>query len=85
MPRDPEKARERMRRYREKKHAEKFGPDAGDMRGRHGNHARASSNGRWNEGRIMNEDGYVKVRVGRDHPLADPNGYVRAALSTEGT
>lgn len=25
---------------------------------------------------MVNEDGYVKVRVGRDHPLADPNGYV---------
>jgi hypothetical protein len=24
---------------------------------------------------MRNADGYVKVRVGRDHPLADPNGY----------
>jgi hypothetical protein len=24
---------------------------------------------------MLNEDGYVKIRVGVDHPLADPNGY----------
>ena len=24
---------------------------------------------------MLSEDGYVKVRVGVDHPLADPNGY----------
>lgn len=30
---------------------------------------------RWNNGRMLSEHGYVKVRVGKDHPLADPNGY----------
>lgn len=30
---------------------------------------------RWNEGRMLTDDGYVKVRVGKGHPLADPNGY----------
>jgi HNH endonuclease len=30
---------------------------------------------RWNEGKMIASNGYVKVRVGRDHPLADPNGY----------
>jgi len=44
--------------------------------GKHGHHARGSSNGRWNPtGKIISSHGYVKVRVGRDHPLADPNGY----------
>lgn len=39
------------------------------------NHARGSRNGNWNKGRIVSQQGYVKVRVGRDHPLADPYGY----------
>ena len=34
MARDPEKARERKRRYVAREHAKKFGPGAGDMRGR---------------------------------------------------
>jgi hypothetical protein len=45
------------------------------MRGRHGHHARGSRTGRWNGGRIVSSHGYVKLRVGRSHPLADPNGY----------
>lgn len=44
-------------------------------RGKHGNHRRGSAHYRWNHGRIVSDDGYVKIRVGRDHPLADPNGY----------
>lgn len=44
-------------------------------RGKHGNHARGSNQGRWNNGRIIASNGYVKVRVGLGHPLADPNGY----------
>lgn len=40
-----------------------------------GNHKSGSDHHRWNTGRILNEDGYVKVRVGADHPLADQNGY----------
>lgn len=39
------------------------------------NTKRGTDHYRWNEGRQSNEDGYVKVRVGVDHPLADPNGY----------
>ncbi len=46
-----------------------------DGRGKHKNHVRGSAHHRWNEGRIVNDDGYVKVRVGVHHPLADPNGY----------
>lgn len=30
---------------------------------------------RWNNGKIISSHGYAKVRVGRGHPLADPNGY----------
>jgi hypothetical protein len=45
------------------------------MRGRHGNHARGAQSARWNDGKIISDDGYVKIRVGKEHPLADPNGY----------
>jgi len=77
MLRDPEKARAKKARYLLRKKVEKYGPEAAlvDMRGKHGNHARGDSNGRWSRSRIFSEHGYVKVRVGRDHPLADPNGY----------
>jgi len=78
MPRDPEKAKARKKRYLDRKKVEKYGPDSigRNMSGRHGNHARGQRNGRWNaDGRMLNEDGYVKIRVGRDHPLSDPNGY----------
>lgn len=34
-----------------------------------------ASHPRWNEGRMIGSNGYVKIRVGVDHPLADPNGY----------
>jgi len=44
-------------------------------RGKHGNHARASRQPRWKPGGLVSSHGYVKVRVGRGHPLADPNGY----------
>lgn len=46
-----------------------------DGRGRHGNHRRGSSHYRWNDGRLLNDQGYVLIRVGVGHPLADPNGY----------
>jgi len=44
-------------------------------RGRHGNHAKASPQHRWKPGGSVASNGYVKIRVGRGHPLADPNGY----------
>lgn len=44
-------------------------------RGKHNGHKRGSEHYRWNENKITNGDGYVKIRVGREHPLADPNGY----------
>jgi len=44
-------------------------------KGYHSNHARASRQHRWKVGGLLASNGYVKVRVGRGHPLADPNGY----------
>jgi len=44
-------------------------------KGKHSNHVKGSNHYRWNSGSIESADGYRKVRVGRDHPLADPNGY----------
>jgi len=46
-----------------------------DARGQHGNHVRGDQHHRWNDCRILSTHGYVKLRVGADHPLADPNGY----------
>jgi len=46
-----------------------------DKRGKHGHHANGDAHYRWNDGKIISSHGYVKVRVGTDHPLADPNGY----------
>mgnify|MGYP001569979777 CR=1 FL=1 len=63
-------------RWRAKKHAEKYGPNAGDQRGKTGMEKRSGSlHTRWNTAKILSSHGYVKVRVGRAHPLADPNGY----------
>lgn len=40
-----------------------------------GNGKRSTEHHRWNDGRVISAHGYVKVRVGLEHPLADPNGY----------
>ena len=45
-----------------------------DGRGK-GPRVRGRKHYRWNTGKIISSDGYAKVRVGRKHPLADPNGY----------
>lgn len=39
------------------------------------NHARGSAHPRWNPGRIISTEGYVLVRLGIGHPLADSRGY----------
>ena len=44
-------------------------------KGKHGNHVRGSLHYRWTGEKVLTPHGYVKVRVGRGHPLADPNGY----------
>ena len=77
MQRDPAKTKARKDRYRKKQHALRYGPDAGDQRGRHSNHRKAGDHYRWNNGRLLCSIGYVLVRVGLTHPLADPNGYAR--------
>ena len=45
-----------------------------DKRGKHSNHRKGSHHPKWNE-RIRSSHGYMKIRVGIKHPLADPNGY----------
>ena len=49
--------------------------DLPDARGKHSNHRKGSDHYRWNTARILSDHGYRKIRVGTDHPLADPNGY----------
>lgn len=44
-------------------------------KGKHGNHRRGSSHPRWNKKQIISTEGYVKLRVGVNHPLSDKNGY----------
>jgi hypothetical protein len=39
------------------------------------NTKRGADHRRWSEERMLSEHGYVKVRVGKEHPLADANGY----------
>lgn len=46
-----------------------------DSRGRHSNHVRGVLHYRWNDGLTRSSHGYLKVQVGRFHPMADPNGY----------
>lgn len=37
---------------------------------------RAAQNGKWNaDGRVITKHGYVRVRVGKGHPLADSKGW----------
>lgn len=72
---DPIKAKERSRRYKARKRIEKYGFDAPSQRGKHGNHASGENHPRWKGGRIVCGLGYIKVRVGKEHPLSDPIGY----------
>lgn len=44
-------------------------------RGKHDNHSRGNQHYAWTEERIISSHGYIKVRVGETHLLADPNGY----------
>ena len=44
-------------------------------KGVHSGHKRGSEHYRWNDGITKNKDGYLKVQVGTEHPMADPNGY----------
>jgi len=45
------------------------------MQGKHNGHIKGSKHYRWARCPIRTQHGYIKVRVGKSHPLADPNGY----------
>jgi hypothetical protein len=40
-----------------------------------GNHRQGSKQHRWKPGSRAGSTGHIKVRVGKSHPLADPNGW----------
>jgi len=66
--------------YRRRQKAKRLGLDnimnLPDLRGKHGNSPRGRKNARWNPTGIqVSKQGYLKVRVGKDHPLADPCGF----------
>lgn len=63
-------ARERKKRWLEKHRP----ADWTDKRGKHGNHSKGSNHYRWQD-TLESSEGYRKVRVGKTHPLSDPNGY----------
>jgi hypothetical protein len=44
-------------------------------KGVHTNQPKGKNHYRWNNSQIVSEHGYIKIRVGKSHPLADPNGY----------
>ena len=67
---DRNKANARRRAWRARKHVEKYGPDAGDQRGKHGNHAKGQDHPKYNGHRFVTSHGYVAVRVPPDHPHA---------------
>lgn len=46
-----------------------------DGRGKHGRQVRGKDHPRWNDARLLSSQGYVLLRVGKGHLLADPNGY----------
>lgn len=79
MSRDPEKARQRKRRYLAKKRGipvDQLPVGRGNNPSSRRNRPSGPSHPRWNDERMVSAEGYIKVRVGREHPLADPNGYV---------
>ena len=70
-----EAANERSRRYKQRKHDERYGVGAGNMSGKHGNHAKGESNARWAGGRWIHQDGYIAISVPEGHRLRMKNGY----------
>ena len=84
--RDPEKQRARKRRYRDRRMVAKYGPEAAgrDMRGRHGNHAAGAKNGRFNRSpKLHSSQGYICIRVSKDHPHAFGAKGLRGAYAYE--
>lgn len=71
-----EKAKECKKRQQDSQRIERINKGLpADGRGKHKKHAKGVNAGRWNTGKIISSHGYIKSRVGRNHPLADPNGY----------
>lgn len=78
MSRDPEKTKQRKRRYLAKKRGipvDQLPVGRGNNPASWGHHLSGPEHPRWNDERMVSKEGYIKVRVGRQHPLADPNGY----------
>lgn len=68
-------AAERKRRYRQRRHDERYGVGAPDQRGRQNKHVRGEQHYRWNSSRLVTSQGYILVRVPKDHPMHIANGY----------
>jgi hypothetical protein len=70
-----QKATERKKRWRDRERQKRVAlglPE--DGRGKHANHVKGTKHYRWNN-KLIDEQGYVLIRVGKSHPLADANGY----------
>jgi hypothetical protein len=48
-----------------------------DNRGKHKNHKKGSQHPKWNHNCLISSTGYKLIRVGKEHPLGDPNGYCK--------
>ena len=70
-----EKATDKHRRFRERKHLSKYGPNVGDMRGKHGHNLKGKDHPAWNGGRWIHQDGYIAIKVPLGHHLRMANGY----------
>lgn len=71
-----EKAKERMKRWQDRQRIKRVQSGLpADGRGRHKNHATKDNHPRWNNGISISSHGYIKIQVGNNHPLSDPNGY----------
>ena len=68
----PDSEISRSQRYRRRR-LRAAGVEPTEARRYHGKGG--STHPRWNRERILSSQGYVKLRVGRSHPLADTNGY----------
>jgi len=67
----------RTTRYLRTREAKALGCDVEQLPDKRGSNTKAcgQNHGRWNTGKIVSSGGYPKIRVGKEHPLADPNGY----------
>lgn len=76
--RDPEKRRETKRRCLAKKRGipvDQLPVGRGNNPRSWGHHLEGPEHPRWSDERMVSAEGYIKLRVGKEHPLADPNGY----------